>query len=190
MKRILVVDDYQTNGLMLKQILEERQYDVLIATSGKKALAILNTVKPDLILLDIGMPDMDGIETLVKIREIDEFKELPIVFLTGIADRNNVVKGYQLGVLDVIAKPIVPMVALERIERVLSGKSLVQRNRKKLESQLDGIDLNQEELPLPYDSDLELALSDTSQETASAEVIDTKQDPELEHQSSEFELSE
>lgn len=116
-KTILVVDDFQSNLIFIKQVLSDI-YDVAIAASGEQALKYLRTNIPDLIILDIWMPEMDGIETLQRIREAPRGASIPVLFLTSQADVNNVLKGYELGVKDVLAKPIEPNAMKDRLKRV------------------------------------------------------------------------
>lgn len=121
MKNVLVVDDFQTNGLLVRQALPSSKYNVKVVTSGRQALESLKNRQEDIILLDIMMPEMDGIETLKRIKSNPETKDIPVIFLTGQADRSRIMDGFKYGVADIIAKPIVPGVAIERIDNVLSG---------------------------------------------------------------------
>ena len=81
MKKIMVVDDEENIRFLYKEELMDEGYDVVLAASGQEALDLLRDSKPDLLTLDIKMPEMDGIETLRKIKEID--KELPVVLCTA-----------------------------------------------------------------------------------------------------------
>lgn len=103
-KSIMVVDD---SSLMLRNIkaMLEPEYKVFVSKSGKQALKFIPEKKPDLILLDYEMPQMDGRETFQKIRELEEGKEIPIVFLTGVADREHIYAVLQLEPAGYILKP-------------------------------------------------------------------------------------
>lgn len=113
--RILVVDD----DIILLKIAEEllkEHYEVSLAKSGRQAVRFLEKGgHPDLILLDIDMPDMDGFETLLKLRAVKAKTEVPVVYLTGLAGSGNEVQGLQLGAVDYIKKPVVKDVLLARI---------------------------------------------------------------------------
>lgn len=157
MLSILVVDDYATNGMIVKQALTSGRYDVKTVTSGARALSHLETsLKTDLILLDINMPDMDGLETLKAIRGMRDYKEVPVIFLSGAADKNKVIEGFKLGIDDVLVKPVNPAILNEHVERALRGESPVQLRRARIKSGHGGGD----ELAGLYD-DLMSAFSST-----------------------------
>ncbi len=88
-KKILVVDDSAVTLRSIKAMLEPK-YQVLVASSGEKALKVAQNKKPDLILLDYDMPGMDGKETFEKLKEIQEVWDTPVIFLTGIADKEHI----------------------------------------------------------------------------------------------------
>ncbi len=106
MKHILVVDDFNANVIMVQKALAGK-YEVSTATSGENALVFLKNKIPDLIILDIQMPEMTGLQVLENIRREPKTKDIPVIFLTTQADRDNITKGFSLGVTDVIAKPII-----------------------------------------------------------------------------------
>ena len=121
--RILAVDDDRALLDMTEEMISNR-YDVSLATSGAQALELLRRGgAPDLILLDIDMPDMDGYETLSQIREILPLAETPVIFLTGIATSEAELTGLKLGAQDYIRKPFVRENLLARIElRLENGR--------------------------------------------------------------------
>jgi len=175
---ILVVDDYATSGMIVKQALTPGKYEVKTVTSGAKALNYIDVAaKIDLILLDINMPDMDGIETLKAIRAKAGFEELPIMFLSGQADKNRVINGFKYGVDDVIAKPVNARILNDRIETVLQGQSPLQLYRKNKKNGND----NKDELKDIYSSlmsDFSRSMEDTAESdiksgTAQAATGDT-----------------
>lgn len=118
MKKILLVDDSATNLAMLTQTLEE-EYETVGVTSGLRALRFLEKRTPDLILLDIEMPMMDGIQVLQKIREKPHLKNLPVIFLTARKDEKTVIEGFHLGIVDYIAKPFDREEMKRRIKKIL-----------------------------------------------------------------------
>lgn len=101
---ILIVDDQSTNLKILSSVLS-KQYSLSLANSGQNALKYLENNIPDLILLDIMMPDMDGYEVCNRIKKIDHIKDIPVVFLTAKTDIEDVVKGFDCGAVDYITKP-------------------------------------------------------------------------------------
>lgn len=114
-KHILVIDDSVTNLKLAEKTLKPF-YKVSLLISGAQTLKFLSKNKPDLILLDIDMPDMDGYETLSKIRENQDLDNIPVIFLTSISDSEGEVKGFELGAVDVITKPFIPQSMLSRIK--------------------------------------------------------------------------
>lgn len=118
MKHILMVDDVSTNLKCVSEVLKN-SYEISMAKSGEQALAILKERRPDLILLDINMPDMDGYETLTKIKENSDCPDVPVVFLTADSEIESELKSFKLGAVDFIRKPFAPDVMLSRIERIL-----------------------------------------------------------------------
>lgn len=118
MKKILVVDDEEAICNMLKKFLTQKGYEAIIALSGEEAIGKVKEEKPHIVLLDIRMPKMDGIETLKKIRELD--KEVGIVMITAVKDDDVGRKCLQLGAYDYITKPL----SLDYLEGVLLVKLL------------------------------------------------------------------
>ncbi|MCR5370618.1 MAG: response regulator [Clostridium sp.] len=118
--KILVVDDDRNTLDMMVQALRPF-YDVLAADSGAEALRLLDPdALPDLILLDIDMPGMDGYETLRRLRQTSALKQVPVVFLTGLTDENAEMQGLELNVLDYLKKPVGMRVLLMRIRHYLN----------------------------------------------------------------------
>jgi diguanylate cyclase (GGDEF)-like protein len=132
MKNILVVDDDNMNRIMVKRALND-QYDVAAATSGAEAIKYLDTNDVDLILMDIEMPEMNGIETTRLIKSNNKWANIPIVFLTSDSDPITESECLKLGADDFIVKPVVPMVMNGRISRILELYDL----RNGLETQLE-----------------------------------------------------
>ena len=115
-KRILVVDDDAMNLMLTKRILE-KQYNVLLAESGKEALNKMKGEKIDLVLLDIAMPEMDGIETFERMKEIAA--ELPVIFLTASGYEDDVMNAIRLGAANYLKKPFFPKELLKRVAKEL-----------------------------------------------------------------------
>ncbi len=113
-KVILVVDDTVINLKYASEVLEDK-YKVIPAKSGEKALQLLEKIIPDLILLDIEMPEMDGYEAIQKIKANAKTAGVPVIFLTAHADKENELAGFKLGAVDFITKPFVPEITLARI---------------------------------------------------------------------------
>ncbi len=111
---ILIVDDITRNLQVLGSFLREAHYDVSAATSGKQAIEIAADVSPDLILLDIMMPDMDGFETCRRLKADERTKDIPVVFLTAKTAEEDIVQGFELGAVDYITKPFQRRELLER----------------------------------------------------------------------------
>ena len=112
---VLIVDDISRNLQVVGSFLREAQYDVAAATSGRQALAIAEDVAPDLILLDIMMPEMDGFETCRKLKDSEKTSEIPIIFLTAKTAEEDIVHGFELGAVDYITKPFQRQELLERV---------------------------------------------------------------------------
>jgi putative two-component system response regulator len=136
MKKILIVDD---NLLTLKQLeahLSQR-YEVILAKSGKIAIEICKTTVPDLILLDVRMPEMDGFETLKELQKNVKLEFIPVLFLTGSNDTMTEIKCLELGAIDVITKPANKSILLHRIELHLQFSSY-QTNPADIVKDLEG----------------------------------------------------
>lgn len=115
-KKIMVIDDNITNLNIARKALEN-EYEVLLLLSGVKALKVLNKTVPDLILLDVEMPDMNGFEVLEKIKELGKpFNEVPIIFVTARDDTNSEFEGLDLGAVDYVTKPYSFALLLKRVE--------------------------------------------------------------------------
>ena len=102
--KILIVDDEETNIMVLTYILES-VYEVISAKNGRGAINAARMYLPDVILLDIIMPDMDGYEVISELKNSEETKDIPIIFVTGMRDIPAQEKGFKLGAVDYIIKP-------------------------------------------------------------------------------------
>ena len=122
-KHILIVDDVTTNLKLAAEVLQE-QYKLSMAKSGEQAIQFLQKAKPDLILLDIRMPEMDGYQTLEIIKSNPATANIPVVFLTVDDQRESEIKGLKMGAMDFILKPFEPGVMLSRIDKILQIEDL------------------------------------------------------------------
>jgi two-component system sensor histidine kinase/response regulator len=119
---ILVVDDVVSNVQVVGSILGAAGYQVLPATSGEQALRYAANPAPDLILLDVMMPDMDGFEVCRRLKTAPETSAIPVIFLTAAVDSDLVVKGLELGAVDYVAKPFNSIELLARVRTHLELK--------------------------------------------------------------------
>jgi DNA-binding response OmpR family regulator len=117
--KVLLVDDDLKNSMFLKRFLEEENYSVTYANNGKVALELFVSLKPDLVLLDINMPEMNGFETAQKIRETD--KKVIIFFLTDRTEKSDRLKGFSLKGNDYIPKPFYPEELIAKMEERFDG---------------------------------------------------------------------
>ena len=132
MKTILVVDDDNLTLALAKSVLSEK-YKVVPVIKGKRALAYLENSKCDIILLDINMPEMDGFEVLSRIREMEQCRNIPVIFLTADIDAETETRCFKEGAVDFIGKPFVPDVMLSRISRLLELEELRNNLADRLE---------------------------------------------------------
>jgi two-component system alkaline phosphatase synthesis response regulator PhoP len=117
--KILLVDDEQDILEFLSYNLRKEGYEVYTSTNGKKAVEIAKEVKPHLIILDVMMPDLDGIETCRELRAINDLKDVVISFLTARGEDYSQIAGFDAGADDYITKPIKPRVLISRVQALL-----------------------------------------------------------------------
>ncbi|MCI9071827.1 MAG: response regulator [Lachnospiraceae bacterium] len=117
-KKVLVVDDVAISLSVTEQALREH-YEVITVNSGDRALRYMKKDRPDLILLDIRMDQMDGIETLKAIRKLPNGANIPVIMLTAQSDRATVIETAKLGIYDYMLKPFAPQELLSRVRGVL-----------------------------------------------------------------------
>lgn len=104
--RVLIVDDSPENLDLLVEILEPLDYDIGIATSGESAQRVVPLLQPDVILLDVMMPGIDGYDTCVWLKQNTEYRDIPVIFITAKTDINDLKKGFDVGGVDYIRKPV------------------------------------------------------------------------------------
>ena len=137
---ILIVDDNQTNLDVLFELLRNYGFKVLVALDGESAIEQIEYIHPDLILLDIMMPGIDGFETCLRLKADPSTEDIPIIFMSALSDTLDKVKGFQTGAVDYITKPFQHEEVLGRIQTHLTIRSL----QKKLEEKnLELAHLNQ-----------------------------------------------
>ncbi|MEO1429972.1 MAG: response regulator [Cyanobacteria bacterium J06633_8] len=137
---ILIVDDTPDNLLVLFSFLEEKGFKVLLAEDGESALQIAQSKAPDLILLDVLMPEIDGFETCRRLKEKPSTKEIPVIFLTALSETVNKVQGFKLGGVDYITKPSEQEEVLVRIQTHLNlqrMRSTLALQNQELKQRLD-----------------------------------------------------
>ena len=118
-KKILVVDDNKMNSAMLTDILESEGYEVYSLFSGVKIVETILLIKPDAILLDIVMPDVDGFEVCNKLKKLEEAKNIPIIMITAMTDTSLLRKAFELGAFDYIKKPFDQIEVIARLQSAL-----------------------------------------------------------------------
>ncbi|MGQ9481016.1 diguanylate cyclase [Chloroflexus sp.] len=131
---ILIVDDTPVNLLLLTQLLSAQSYDVRPVTQGTAALTAIRTIRPDLVLLDIRMPDMDGYEVYRQLKADGETAQIPVIFISALDDVEDKVRAFECGGVDYIAKPFQPLEVLARVRTHLAlaqaRKALEAANRE------------------------------------------------------------
>jgi putative two-component system response regulator len=131
MKTIFVVDDNDTNLIAAKSTLE-KHYRTLTMPSAAKMFKLSEKITPDLILLDVEMPEMNGFQALEALKADSVLQDIPVIFLTAMQDTASEIKGFELGALDFIIKPFSPPVLLKRIEMHLETDKLIKESQKAL----------------------------------------------------------
>ena len=140
-ERILIIDDTPANISVLFNLLSEEGYKVLIAEDGESGLKKAAKMPPDLILLDILMPGLNGFETCEKFKQQIETAEIPIIFMTALSETEKIVKGFNLGAVDYITKPFQIEEVLVRVENQLKLQRLknnLQESEQRLSQTIEG----------------------------------------------------
>src|SRR5512145_429776 len=126
---VLVVDDTPTNLSLLSNILKDR-YHIKVANNGAKALELAFAAPPDLILLDVMMPEMDGYEVCRQLKDNPDTQDVPVLFLTAKTQPEDEELGLSLGAMDYIQKPISPLIIRTRVQNHLNQKLQADHLRK------------------------------------------------------------
>ena len=148
---ILVVDDNPTNLKLLADVLTQQGFKMFVAEDGESALETLNYIRPNLILLDVMMPGIDGFETCRRLKADPATQEIPVIFMTALSDSVDEVKGLELGAADYIIKPFQVETMLARINThltVLKLQAQLQARVQELEAALDKVKLLSGMLPI------------------------------------------
>ena len=141
--KLLVVDDVQTNVLLLKALLSKDGYGILVANNGQEALEVIRNENPDLILLDVMMLGMDGFEVAERLKSEEYRCEIPIIFLTALDDTQSIVNGFKLGAGDFISKPFRKEELMVRIKHQLSlvaARRIIEEKNEELRKTIAGRD--------------------------------------------------
>ena len=120
-QKVLIIDDLPTNIQVLSEILEN-EYEIFFATSGKEGLEIAQAEHPDLVLLDIMMPEMDGFEVCRRLKEDPATQSIPVIFVTAMRSAEDEAKGLELGAIDYITKPVTPIIVKMRVRNHMELK--------------------------------------------------------------------
>ena len=130
--KILVVDDVMSNVLLLKILLTNEQFQVITCSNGNSCLELARTEHPDLILLDVMMPDISGFDTCSELRKDEETKDIPVIFLTALNNPADLVHGFQVGGNDFLTKPFnreeLVMRVMHQISLVAAKRIIVSQN--------------------------------------------------------------
>jgi len=129
---VLIVDDNPTNLSVLFDTLNAMKFKVLVATSGEAALESISQRLPDIILLDVMMPGIDGFETCRRLKANQQTKDIPVIFMTALSETVDEVRGFSLGAVDYLIKPVQVEVVLMRVNTHLSIRKLQQAQRLQL----------------------------------------------------------
>jgi DNA-binding response OmpR family regulator/anti-sigma regulatory factor (Ser/Thr protein kinase) len=124
--KILLVDDTPENLALLIETLEPSGYQIFIADSGEKALEIAPKIEPDLILLDIMMPGIDGYETCKRLKENKKLKDIPVIFLSALDSAEDKIKAFEIGGVDYISKPFNHLEVLQRVRTHLRISNMLR----------------------------------------------------------------
>jgi adenylate cyclase len=152
-KSLLLVDDTPTNLTLMVEALKGK-YQLKVATKGSQALVIANQTPPDLILLDVTMPEMDGYEVCKRLKENPVTSNIPVIFITARSDAEDETMGFELGAVDYIHKPFTPSILRARVKNHLELQSALQsaeEERTKADALLNVV------LPTPVATELKLS---------------------------------
>lgn len=141
--KILIVDDVLSNVLLLKVLLTNEKYNVVTAMNGSQALKMVESELPDLILLDVMMPDISGFEVARQLKEKPAFAQIPIIFLTALNSTADIVKGFQMGANDFISKPFNKEELIIRVKHQISliaAKRIIFNQNEELKRTIKGRD--------------------------------------------------
>jgi CheY-like chemotaxis protein len=130
--KLLIVDDKTANLDLLREMLEPLGHKIFFATSGAKALGIAASVVPDLVLLDVMMPEMDGFETCRRFKQDEALSEIPVIFVTAKTDIEDLARGFAAGAVDYVTKPVKQPEVHARVATHLRIQGLICQQRQHL----------------------------------------------------------
>ena len=133
-QKILVVDDVAENRRLLLETLEPEGYSVSVAPSGEVALRVAEANPPDLVLLDVMMPGLNGYETCGRLHEHPSTRETPVIFVTAKSELSDILEGFKAGGVDYITKPVQPEEVLMRVRSHLKIHTLTRELQQKNEA--------------------------------------------------------
>lgn len=119
-KKILIVDDSNTNIVLLESLLTRNGYTVFTALNGRQGLDSLGNILPDLVILDLKMPDLGGFEFLEVLKSNVEWMDIPVVILSAVSDSDSIKKSLELGAADYLTKPLDPDKVIKLAKTILS----------------------------------------------------------------------
>ena len=141
--KILIVDDVVSNVLLLKILLTNEKFQVCTASNGKMCIEMAKKEHPDLILLDVMMPDINGFDTAVVLKKDEETKDIPIIFLTALNTPQDLVHGFQVGANDFLTKPFNKEELVMRVTQQISlvaAKRIIEKQNAELKATLSNRD--------------------------------------------------
>lgn len=134
MTRILIVDDVEANRFVLRDIITEMGYQPVLTENGMQALKMVQHIRPDLIILDIAMPEMDGYEVCRRLKEDANLRDIPVIFISAFDEPTDIVKGFTHGGEDYVTKPFIPEVVKARVGMHLrlyeANRHMAEMNRQ------------------------------------------------------------
>ncbi|AJQ96692.1 DNA-binding response regulator [Gynuella sunshinyii] len=131
---VLVVDDSADALSLINEALEPLNMDILVALEGRQAIKIAQRIKPDIILMDAIMPNMDGFETCRQLKSDASLASVPVLFMTGLSETDDIVRGLECGGVDYLVKPIEPNELIARMKVHLNNARLTSSARHALDS--------------------------------------------------------
>ncbi len=147
----LLADDDSTFRFLVCKALEKAGFKVMEAGDGQEAISLFEKTKPDIILLDIKMPELDGFETCIQLRKLPGGKYVPIIVITGLDDTESINKAYEVGATDFITKPINWLILGHRVNFMLrANKSVIDFFKSEIQNQVQN-----DSIPLPFIEDTE-----------------------------------
>lgn len=161
---VVLVDDIPQNIQVLYQILSKLDYSFAIATNGEEVFSVVKRRKPDLILLDVMLPDIDGFSICRKLKEDDTFKDVPIIFLSAKTELEDKIEGFNAGGVDYITKPFEEYEVVVRVKTHLNlkhAKDELVRRQIELKDALDKLKKQQNDLVELEKRNSEMALAVT-----------------------------